>query len=540
MQNNKARAQFVPLRLKAYHVQRQQEQESLLLPERSVLLANDTSAKLSSWKKSLLGSRVKSASNSRYSSPSQSQSVLLSRPLVKKSLEVEISGVKAAFEPSKRGAKKTKSENVTPKRNASREKFPSNADKPDTRQSKHRRNLSLEIKNSDGKSAVGKSSSEAKLPAEKPRSSNMSMRPDKSSTDPSFLTHERDQLSKYLEDYYKTRRVLPATTSFFYQFVKIIGKGAFGKVSLAVHKLTGLSVAVKSIDKAYMKEERTRMKVLQDVTNMHNVKDVHVVRLLEVFESSRHFNMVMEYCSGGDLLQYVKSKGKLSEAEAKQIFYQVVEAVKACHSQSIIHRDVKLDNVLLNDELTMAKLCDFGVSRTAKRGQRINDQCGTPAYIAPEIIVDQGYDGFYVDLWSLGVLLYALVVGSVPFRASTLPDLHKIILRGRYSSPEHLSAEVKDLISSLLQLIPQKRTSLDGILRHSWFTARAEHPADSPEGFRAERKSDGGRQREKVDRDVLARLQDCGLPGEYVGHCLHFNEINHGTATYELLLLNLR
>ena len=435
--------------------------------------------------------RIKSASNSRYSSPAQPLSFTLSQSLLTKPHH------------------KTRSENVTPKRPSPQE---------DTKVMGHRRNLSLELK----PKTLGKSVSEAKLMGRKGGGS-LHVSPMKDAPAAEDLALEQEQLVQYIDEFYRLRKALPPTTSFYYKFLKVIGKGAFGKVSLAVHKLSGRFVAVKSLDKAYLKEERTKLKVLQEVSNMHSIRHPRVVRLLEVFESSKHFNMVMEFCSGGDLLQYVKSKGKLEEEEAKGIFAQAVESVKACQEQGIIHRDVKLDNILLSSSSQTAKLCDFGVSRLAKRGQRITDQCGTPAYLAPEIIANQGYDGFYVDLWSLGVLLYAMVVGAVPFRAGTLADLHKVILRGKYALPDELSSSVKDLIDALLQLIPQKRLSLDGVLRHPWL-------ADC-------RVSRFSRAREKVNKAVLARLGKWGIPGELVERCLQANEINHGTATYELLLL---
>jgi serine/threonine protein kinase len=198
--------------------------------------------------------------------------------------------------------------------------------------------------------------------------------------------------------------------------VKLIGKGAFGKVTLGIHKLTGKYVAIKTIEKSYMKDDFSKRKVFQEVYLLKKIKHSNVIRLLEVFESSKHMLMVMEYAGGGDLLHLIKRKGKLQESDAKFIFKQISYGLAHIHCRSVIHRDIKLDNILLDCEKGV-KICDFGVSKIIKKGQIIQEQCGTPAYLAPEIIIDKGYEGFFVDIWSLGVLLYAMLCGTVPFKA---------------------------------------------------------------------------------------------------------------------------
>ena len=285
------------------------------------------------------------------------------------------------------------------------------------------------------------------------------------------ILSERDKMIKAIKSYIKKNKRLPPTTLDYYKFVKLVGKGAFGKVTLGVHKLTGWEVAIKTIEKSYMKDDFSRKKVLQEVYILKNIKHSNVIRLLEVFESPKHLLIVMEYSGGGDLLKYIKKHGRLTESKAREYFIQIVYGLAHCHWRSVLHRDVKLDNILL-DSNGGVKLCDFGVSKIMKKDQVINEQCGTPAYIAPEIISDQGYSGFNVDIWSLGVLLYAMLWGTVPFKASNMKDLHNLIMKGSFSFPWELSSDVKDLIKNMLKLKPEDRYSIPEILNSDWIKSR--------------------------------------------------------------------
>lgn len=214
---------------------------------------------------------------------------------------------------------------------------------------------------------------------------------------------------------------------------------------------------------------------------MKKIRHSCVIRLLEVFESPKHFLMVMEFAGGGDLLQYVKKRKRLDEETARAIFKQVVYGLGHCHCRSVLHRDIKLDNILLDGEGGI-KLCDFGVSRIVKKNQVIKEQCGTPAYLAPEIIVDEGYEGYYADTWSLGVLLYAMLQGTVPFKANNIADLHKLILKGTFDFPvSSISQDAKDLLKKMLVLTPEKRLPLPEILNHPWVKESGDSLGDDDE-----------------------------------------------------------
>lgn len=199
----------------------------------------------------------------------------------------------------------------------------------------------------------------------------------------------------------------------------------------------------------------------------------NVVKLFETFETGRHILLVMELCAGGDLLNYVRKRKKLEEASAKYLFKQLIEGLGYLHSKNVLHRDIKLDNILL-DGKGMVKIADFGVSKQVRTGEIMREQCGTPAYIAPEIIRDRGYSGFKADLWSAGVVLYAMLYGTVPFKANNMQDLHKLILAAKYNLKDEISESAKSLLRALLEPDPVKRLTIKQVLTHPWMVDAAE------------------------------------------------------------------
>jgi serine/threonine protein kinase len=286
--------------------------------------------------------------------------------------------------------------------------------------------------------------------------------------------------------------------------VKLIGKGAFGKVTLGIHKLTGKQVAIKTIEKNYMQDDFSKRKVFQEVYLLKKIKHSNVIRLLEVFESSKHLLMVMEYAGGGDLLRLIKRKAKLQESDAKFIFKQIAYGLAHIHCRSVIHRDIKLDNILLDCEKGV-KICDFGVSKIIKKGQVIQEQCGTPAYLAPEIIIDKGYEGFFVDIWSLGVLLYAMLCGTVPFKASNLDDLHKLILKGEFTFPNELTSEAQALVRGMIKLEPKDRLTIPQILSHAWLKETNDDESEEEENEEDDKNNNtvsGGNGNKQSDIDL--------------------------------------
>ena len=214
----------------------------------------------------------------------------------------------------------------------------------------------------------------------------------------------------------------PITDITFYRIGKMLGRGAFGKVNLAMHKLVRKLVALKSLNKSALTDEVQKAKQMKEVNLLQKLRHNHVVKIYETIETQKHIIIVMELCAGGDLLNYVRKRRRLKEPFAQKIFRQIVDGISYIHSKYVAHRDIKLDNILLDGKGNV-KIADFGVSRQIQPDQIMREQCGTPAYIAPEILRNRGYS-LNVDLWSAGVVLFAMLYGTVPFKAQTMDELH--------------------------------------------------------------------------------------------------------------------
>merc|ERR1719282_1056039 len=251
-----------------------------------------------------------------------------------------------------------------------------------------------------------------------------------------------------------------------YRILKTIGKGNFAKVKLARHLPTGREVAIKVIDKTQMNQASIQ-KLNREVRIMKKLDHPNIVRLYEVIETEKTLYLVMEYASGGEVFDYLVAHGRMKEKEARQKFRQIVSAVQYCHQRGIIHRDLKAENLLLDAEMNM-KLADFGFSNEYVIGTKLDTFCGSPPYAAPELFQGKKYDGPEVDVWSLGVILYTLVSGSLPFDGSTLRELRERVLRGKYRIPFYMSTDCENLLKKFLVLNPTRRASLEVIMKDKW------------------------------------------------------------------------
>ncbi|XP_004554784.1 MAP/microtubule affinity-regulating kinase 3a isoform X15 [Maylandia zebra] len=254
-----------------------------------------------------------------------------------------------------------------------------------------------------------------------------------------------------------------------YRLLKTIGKGNFAKVKLARHMLTGREVAIKIIDKTQL-NPNSLQKLFREVRIMKILNHPNIVKLFEVIETERTLYLVMEYASGGEVFDYLVAHGRMKEKEARAKFRQIVSAVQYCHQKHIVHRDLKAENLLLDADMNI-KIADFGFSNEFTLGNKLDTFCGSPPYAAPELFQGKKYDGPEVDVWSLGVILYTLVSGSLPFDGQNLKELRERVLRGKYRIPFYMSTDCENLLKRFLVLNPAKRGTLEQIMKDRWINA---------------------------------------------------------------------
>ncbi|KAL4425749.1 hypothetical protein ABPG75_009765 [Micractinium tetrahymenae] len=265
-----------------------------------------------------------------------------------------------------------------------------------------------------------------------------------------------------------------------YQKIKDLNSGTFGFVQLALDRTTGRNVAIKFIERG----DKVTKYVEREIINHRQLVHPHIIQFKEVFLTSQHLSIAMEYAAGGDMFEYVVRKGGLRESEARWFFQQLMVAVDYCHRMGVTSRDIKLENTLLDGgQWPLIKLADFGFSKDPKQQSEAKTRVGTPAYLAPEVIAAQpgkSYNAEKVDIWSCGVLLYVMVVGRYPFGLPSdaaldpmrrLSRMMERTMRAEFSFPpdKPLSDGVKDLICRILVQDPNKRPTLHEIQAHPWF-----------------------------------------------------------------------
>ena len=284
----------------------------------------------------------------------------------------------------------------------------------------------------------------------------------------SYYISERQNLSIYIKKYFKEKGHYPKSNLNFYKYGRILGKGAFGKVNLALHIASGKLVAIKSFDKKKLSKENSIKKIMNEIEVLKKLRNnIFCTKIYDTFQTDTHILIVMEFICA-DLLDFIRKREKLDEKKAKIIFKQIALGLKNMHKNNIVHRDIKLDNLLL-DLTNTIKICDFGVSKIIHSENEImQDHCGTPAYIAPEVFEDLGYYGYGCDIWSLGVTLYYMLEGEQPFKGRSIEELKKNICSKNYQNIELISKEAEDLLDKMLTLNPEERITLDEILKHKW------------------------------------------------------------------------
>ncbi|XP_055719335.1 MAP/microtubule affinity-regulating kinase 3a isoform X14 [Salvelinus fontinalis] len=232
------------------------------------------------------------------------------------------------------------------------------------------------------------------------------------------------------------------------------------------------SVAIKIIDKTQL-NPNSLQKLFREVRIMKLLNHPNIVKLFEVIETERTLYLVMEYASGGEVFDYLVAHGRMKEKEARAKFRQIVSAVQYCHQKHIVHRDLKAENLLLDADMNI-KIADFGFSNEFTLGNKLDTFCGSPPYAAPELFQGKKYDGPEVDVWSLGVILYTLVSGSLPFDGQNLKELRERVLRGKYRIPFYMSTDCENLLKRFLVLNPAKRGTFEQIMKDRWINVGSE------------------------------------------------------------------
>lgn len=355
-----------------------------------------------------------------------------------------------------------------------------------------------------------------------------------------------------------------------YRLGKTLGIGSFGKVKVAEHILTGHKVAIKILNRKKIKQMDMEEKggcrnysfiafnssqqefehllfsplhcstciksfynvVRREIKILRLFMHPHIIRLYEVVETANDIYVVMEYVKSGELFDYIVEKGRLMEDEARHFFQQIISGVEYCHRNMVVHRDLKPENLLL-DSRANVKIADFGLSNVMRDGHFLKTSCGSPNYAAPEVISGRLYAGPEVDVWSCGVILYALLCGSLPFDDENIPNLFKKIKGGIYTLPNHLSPGARDLIPRMLLVDPLKRITIPEIRQHPWFTV---HLPRYLAVMQADPVSIGAR----VDDEIVKEVERLGFKREFVLESLKQRQQNKATVAYHLMADNRR
>lgn len=330
-----------------------------------------------------------------------------------------------------------------------------------------------------------------------------------------------------------------------YILAKTIGEGTFGKVKLGTHILTGENVAVKILEKDRIVDVADVERVAREIHILKLIRHPHIIQLYEIIETPRQLYLIMEYASGGELFDYIVQQTRVKEPEAVRFFHQILVGVEKMHEINVVHRDLKPENLLL-DEQKHIKIVDFGLSNTFVPGQLLKTACGSPCYAAPEMIAGYRYVPSLCDMWSCGVILFALLCGYLPFEDQNTSNLYRKITSADYKCPSFLSKNGRDLIRRLLTIDPTKRITPRLIKNHPWYMGliRGDDLKNRPpelqfhgNGCRLPqcRKCQQETPSNFIDDEVMSQLVDFGFPQEYATRCLQLNKHNHATTTYYLL-----
>lgn len=312
-----------------------------------------------------------------------------------------------------------------------------------------------------------------------------------------------------------------------YSLLGVLGKGSYGEVKLAIHKLTKRRVAVKTIARAKLTDAKLRRRAEAEVEIHSRLRHRHIARLFEVIYSTRDICLCMQFAPGGTLRELLDASGPLSEERARRYSRQLLGALCYCHgAQLVVHRDLKLDNLLLDADDNLL-LADFGFAASIASTRRLKLLCGSPHYSAPEIFAQREYVGTQADLWSTGVLIYTFLAGHFPFQADSMDALGRKVLRGKWDKPLPASDAARDLVRRMLAVPAVERATLEEVCSHAWVLDGARSAAEVIP-------SEGEEER-ACDEAAVAELDAIGCNAALVRHHVEHGTRNHVTAAHEVI-----
>ncbi|XP_020894639.1 serine/threonine-protein kinase BRSK2 isoform X2 [Exaiptasia diaphana] len=287
-----------------------------------------------------------------------------------------------------------------------------------------------------------------------------------------------------------------------------LGRGQTGVVKLGIHCQNKKKVAVKIIDRTKLSEQ-VLLKVEREIAIMKLIEHPHVLGLYDVYENKKHLFLILEHVSGGELFDYLVRRGRLPINEARRFFAQIVSAVDFCHKHCICHRDLKPENLLLDRRMNI-KVADFGMaSLQAGDNAMLETSCGSPHYACPEVIRGEKYDGRRADTWSCGVILYALLVGALPFDDDNLKGLLEKVKRGVFSIPSFVPSDLKELLRGMIEVDQDKRYTLQQVKRHPFLSSYKEDLPPDPDIIDIV-KIENINAKDEIDPDVLVCMTSLG------------------------------
>ncbi|KAM3135268.1 hypothetical protein pb186bvf_012566 [Paramecium bursaria] len=312
---------------------------------------------------------------------------------------------------------------------------------------------------------------------------------------------------------------------------KTIGQGTFGKVKLGIHKATGEKVAIKILEKQRIENENDFTRVQREIHILRKIRHPNIIQLYEIIESEVKLYLIMEYASGGELFEYIVSRQRLAERDAGRIFYQLINSIEYLHNIGIVHRDLKPENILLN-HASQIKVVDFGLSTLYKQNQKLHTPCGSPCYAAPEMVSGLPYEGLKTDLWSAGIILYAMICGCVPFEDPNTKMLYEKIKTHDFALPKGVSPQAQDLLRRILQKDPHKRISIGEIRRHDFMLLQGK--ITIPKGVNT--KLDNFQALIEIDDIILEKVCQLDVDKDEAIQMIKNNKHNCITTTYYLLI----